>query len=133
MRFLLAQQRTKTYFNHDGALFPGDDVFLGSLRELGLRMESRGQVAVSFVQNAYIRNHFTDNLELLAMGLDFAAYFPHDKQFVRSDACSACGCHPRLLRLSIMSATARTTPVEPVASARDMVRRPSILSPMWPV
>lgn len=80
---LLAQRRTKAYFNHEGAFFPETMYFWGAYANSNYGWNREGK-APGWVENTYIRNYFTGNLELLAMGLDYAAYFPHDKQFVRS-------------------------------------------------
>jgi hypothetical protein len=80
---MLAQQRTKTYFNHEGAFFPETMYFWGAYASSNYGWNRQGKPA-SWVENTYIRNYMTGNLELLAMGLDYAAYFPQDRQFVRS-------------------------------------------------
>ncbi len=80
---LLAQRRTKAYFNHDGAFFPETMYFWGAYANSNYGWNREGK-SPGWVENTYIRNYFTGNLELLAMGLDYAAYFPNDKQFVRS-------------------------------------------------
>ncbi len=80
---MFAQKRTKLYFNHEGAFFPETMYFWGAYANsnYGWNREAK---PVSWVENTYIRNYFTGNLELLAMGLEYAAYFPQDRQFVRS-------------------------------------------------
>ena len=80
---MLAQKRTKLYFNHDGAFFPETMYFWGAYANSNYGWNREGKPA-SWVENTYIRNYFTGNLELLAMALDYAAYFPQDRQFVRS-------------------------------------------------
>ena len=80
---MLAQKRTKLYFNHDGAFFPETMYFWGAYANSNYGWNREGKQA-SWVENTYIRNYFTGNLELLAMALDYAAYFPQDRQFVRS-------------------------------------------------
>lgn len=78
----VAQRRTKAYFNHDGGYFPETMYFWGPYASSDYGWSREGKPA-SFVQNAAIRNQFTNNLELLAMGLEFAGYFPQDKLFLR--------------------------------------------------
>jgi alpha-L-fucosidase 2 len=80
---LLAQRRTKLYFNHDGAYFPEIMHHWGTYANSNYGWNRQGKPP-SFVENPSIRNYFTGNLELVAMALDYAAYFPQDKQFVRS-------------------------------------------------
>ncbi|HYP07707.1 MAG TPA: DUF5703 domain-containing protein, partial [Bryobacteraceae bacterium] len=79
----LALKRTKAYFNHDGAFFPETMYFWGVYANGDYGWAREGKPA-SFVQNANLRHHFTSNLELLTLGLEYAAYFPNDKTFVRS-------------------------------------------------
>lgn len=80
---LLAQRRTKTYFNHEGVFFPETMYFWGAYANSNYGWNRQGKAA-GWVENTFIRNYFTGNLELLALGLDYAEYFPQDKQFVRS-------------------------------------------------
>ena len=77
-----AQRRTKAYFNHDGGYFPETMNFWGTYANSDYGWTRDGKPP-SFVQNAAVRNHFTSNLEVLAMALDYAAYFPQDKMFER--------------------------------------------------
>jgi alpha-L-fucosidase 2 len=78
----VAQRRVKAYFNHDGAYFPEIMYSWGSYTNADYGWNREGKVP-SFVQNAAIRSDFTSNLELLAMGLDYADYFPADRLFAK--------------------------------------------------
>ena len=80
---MLAQKRTKIYFNHEGAFFPETMYFWGAYANSNYGWNREGKPP-SWIENTYIRNYFTGNLELLAMGLEYAAYFPQDRQFVSS-------------------------------------------------
>jgi hypothetical protein len=79
---IVAQSRAKGYFNHDGGYFPETMNFWGSYANSDYGWSREGKPA-SFVQNTAIRNNFTNNLELLTMGLEYAAYFPQDKNFTK--------------------------------------------------
>jgi alpha-L-fucosidase 2 len=78
---LVAEDRTKRYFNHDGAFFPETMYFFGAYANTNYGWNRAGK-PVSFVENTYIRHYFTGGLELLAMMLD---YYEHteDKRFLK--------------------------------------------------
>ena len=77
---VLATQRTKSYFNHDGGFLPETMYFWGAYPNSDYGWSREGKPA-SYVNNPAIRNYFTNNLTLLSLMLDYAAYFPQDRNF----------------------------------------------------
>jgi alpha-L-fucosidase 2 len=75
--------RTRKYFGHDGAYFPETMYPWGAYiqRDYGAAREAK---SVSWLANAFIRYHFTGNLELLAMMLDYHDY-TGDEAFLERD------------------------------------------------
>jgi hypothetical protein len=76
---LLADRRTKLYFNHDGAFFPETMYFWGAYANSNYGWKREGKPA-SFVENTYIRHYFSNSLELLLMALDYHDY-SQDRSF----------------------------------------------------
>jgi hypothetical protein len=79
---LLAQQRTKLYFNHGGVFYPETMYFFGAYANTNYGWNRDGKPP-SFVENTYIRHYHSGVLELLAMMLDYASY-SGDKNFSRN-------------------------------------------------
>jgi hypothetical protein len=80
---LLATRRANLYFKHDGGFFPETMLFWGAYTNANYGWSREGKTP-SQVENTAIRNHFTGNLEILALGLEYSQYYPQDKQFVRA-------------------------------------------------
>lgn len=70
---LLAERRTRLYFNHDGVFFPETMYFWGAYANSNYGWKRDGK-PVSFVDNTFIRNYFSNSLELLVMLLDYYDY-----------------------------------------------------------
>ena len=77
----LARARTPIYFGHEGAYFPETMPFWGAWPngDYGLGREGKPP---SEVDNPYIKRHYNNTLELLAMMLDYYAY-TRDGAFAR--------------------------------------------------
>lgn len=77
---LLAKERTRLYFGHEGAYFPETITFWGTYADENYGWNREGK-PVSHIDNPYIRYYYSCNLELLCLALE---YFSHtgDKRFL---------------------------------------------------
>jgi alpha-L-fucosidase 2 len=78
----LAMERTKTYYQHEGAVFPETMYFWGAYAnngDVGYGWDRRGK-ELGLTDNGYIRRYWQGGLELIAMMLE---YYRHtqDSQF----------------------------------------------------
>ena len=76
---LLAERRTRTYFNHEGLFYPETMYFWGTYANKNYGWKREGKPA-SYVENTYIRNYYSGALELLLMMIDYQDY-TQDKAF----------------------------------------------------
>jgi hypothetical protein len=76
-----AIERTKLWYDHEGAVFPETFYIWGALTDTNYGFD-RADKPLSFAENNYIKRHWQGNLETLTMGLDFFDYFG-DKDFLR--------------------------------------------------
>lgn len=79
---LLLKRRTQLYFNHEGMYVPETMYFWGAYAPSNYGFNRAGKAA-SFIENTYIRNYFSDGIELALMMTEYARY-TSDKSFVRN-------------------------------------------------
>lgn len=81
----LARIRNKVYFNHEGCFFPETITFFGAYEngEYGWGGRKDGKPGDP-IPNRYVRYHYNNTLELLAMMLDYYTY-TEDKEFFRKE------------------------------------------------
>ncbi|MEW6235238.1 MAG: DUF5703 domain-containing protein [Candidatus Omnitrophota bacterium] len=78
----LAKARTQIYFQHEGAYFPETMYFWGAYANENFGWDRQGK-SVSEVDNHYIRYYWSNNLELLALMLEYYEY-TKDGDFLHS-------------------------------------------------
>ncbi len=79
----LAKERTQIYFGHEGAFFPETMYFWGAYANDNYGWDREGKHP-SYVDNRYIRWYWSNNLELLALMLDYYD-FSGDDRFLTYD------------------------------------------------
>jgi len=85
----LAKERTKVYYNHDGAFFPETIFFWGAWTSWDYGWERAGKPD-GLADNTSIRYHWEGGLELLAMMLDCYAY-TNDEEFLKEKLLPMAG------------------------------------------
>ncbi|MAG55496.1 MAG: hypothetical protein CMJ83_04315 [Planctomycetes bacterium] len=78
----LAEYRTKTWFDHDGAFIGETVYFWGMYNNTNYGWERPADLHVSELTNRYIRREYTASPELMAMMLDYCTY-TGDAEFLR--------------------------------------------------
>jgi Domain of unknown function (DUF5703)/Glycosyl hydrolase family 95 catalytic domain len=76
--------RTRTYFNHDGAFFPETMYFWGAYTMDNYGWDREDGMPTGVTVNRYIRYHYDGALELLSLMLEYYAY-TQDEAFVTGD------------------------------------------------
>jgi hypothetical protein len=78
----LAKERTKLYFQHEGAFFPETMYFWGTYVNCNYGWDRRDK-SVAYIQNLNIRYYYQGGLELIALLLDYYTY-TLDEEFAKN-------------------------------------------------
>jgi len=85
----LAEFRTKTWFNHEGAFIGETIYFWGMYNNTNYGWNRGKNLPVGELTNRYIRREYTASLELMAMMLDYHV-FTADEKFLRERFLPMC-------------------------------------------